>query len=137
MPNSFVIESSRLFVLLLSMLYALLIATVLLTYLDLWVRISISFLILLSFFHHLTLDALRSSSKSWIALTLNDNQLVAGLRSGISINGVLMQRSVITPACVVLCARLDGYHLPACTVIFRDTMPQEAFRQLRVRLKFQ
>lgn len=137
MPNSFVIKSSRLFVLLLSTLYALLIATVLLTHLDLWVRISISSLIILSFFHHLTLDVRRSSANSWVALTLNDNQLVVGLRSGVEINGMLMQRSVITPVCVVLCAQLDGYHLPACTVIFRDSMPHEAFRQLRVRLKYQ
>jgi hypothetical protein len=137
MLNSFVIGSSCLFTLLLCTLYALLISTVLLTHLDLWVRISISSLIILSFIHHLTLDALRSSSKSWVALTLNENQLVVGLRSGISISGVLMQRSVITPACVVLCAKLDGYPLPACTVIFRDAMPVEAFRQLRVRLKYQ
>jgi hypothetical protein len=137
MPNSFVIGTSRLFILLLSALYVLLISTVLLTHLELWVRISISSLILLSFFHHLFLDARRSGAKSWVSLTLNERQLVVGLRSGIAISGVLMQRSVITPACVVLCARLDGYHLPACTVIFRDAMPQEAFRQLRVRLKYQ
>jgi hypothetical protein len=119
------------------MLYALLIATVLLTHFDLWVRISISSLIILSFLHHLFLDALRSSSKSWVALTLNDNQLAVGMRSGISINGVLMQNSVITPVCVVLCAKLDGYKFPVCSVIFRDAMPHEAFRQLRVRLKYQ
>ncbi len=137
MLTSFAIKPSRLFFLLLSALYALLLASVMFTRLDLWVRISISALIGLSFFHHLTLDVWRSSAKSWVALTLNDNQLVVGLRSGISINGVLMQRSVITPVCVVLCARLDGDLLPVCTVIFRDAMPVEAFRQLRVRLKYQ
>jgi hypothetical protein len=137
MLNSFVIGSSRLFIFLLSALYTLLISTVLLSHLDLWARISISSLIILSFIHHLTLDALRSCSKSWVSLVLNENQLVVGLRSGTSINGELMQRSVITPACVVLCAKLDGYKFPVCSVIFRDAMPAEAFRQLRVRLKYQ
>ena len=119
------------------MLYVLLITTVWLTHLDLWVRISISSLIILSFLHHLLLDALKLSSTSWVSLSLNDNQLIVGLRSGVAMSGVLMQSSIITPACVVLCAKLDGYKLPIYTVIFRDTMPQEAFRQLRVRIRYQ
>jgi hypothetical protein len=134
--NSLIIKSSVLYVVLLSLLYALLAVTLCLTHLDLWVRLSILSLILLSFSHHLLLDALRLSSAAWISLSLNENQLVAGFRSGEIRSGVVMARSVITPYCVVLCARLEGRKLPACTVIFHDAMEPEAFRQLRVRLKY-
>jgi hypothetical protein len=136
MLNSLTIKSSVLFVLLLSVLYVLLVATLCLTHLDIWVRLSILSLILLSFFHHLFLDALRLSPASWISLSLNENHLVVGFRAGDVLSGVVMERSVITPWCVVLCARLEGRQLPACTVIFRDAMQPEAFRQLRVRLKY-
>jgi hypothetical protein len=134
--NSLIIKSSVLFVLLLSLLYTLLVATLWMTQLDLWVRLSILSLILFSFSHHLLLDALRLSSSAWIFLSLNENQLVAGFRSGATRSGVVMAGSVITPYCVVLCARLEGRKLPACTVIFHDAMEPEAFRQLRVHLKY-
>ncbi len=136
MLKLFVIKPSRMFALLLLAVHLPVMISVCLTPLVFWARLCLSLLILLSLFHHLYRYVLLRARHSWRSFSLNQRQLVIGTRGGETLNGDVTHRTVVTALCVVLCARLDGYKLPVCQVIFRDALPDDVFRELRVRLRF-
>ncbi len=128
----FVIRPSRTFVLLLLAVHLLVILSVCLTNLVLWARLCLSVTILFSLLHQLYRHAW--AKQSWRTFSLDKKTVVVNTLGGEQLNGELTHQTVITPGCVVLCARLR--ELPVCQVIFRDAMQADAFRELRVRLKF-
>lgn len=130
----FVIKPSGAFVLLLISMHLLVILSVCLTNLMLWARLGLSVAILISLFHQLYRHAW--ARQSWRTFSLDKKTVVVNTLGGDQVSGELTHQTVITPYCVVLCARLDGFRLPVCQVIFRDAMQADAFRELRVRLKF-
>lgn len=134
MLRRFVIKPSGTFVLLLIAVHLLAILSVCLTNLVLWARLGLSVAILVSLFHHLYRHA--RGTQSWRSFSLDKKSVVVNTLGGNELNGELTHQTVVTPCCVVLCVRLDGYRLPVCQVIFRDAMQVDAFRELRVRLKF-
>ncbi|OGT24518.1 MAG: hypothetical protein A2342_01555 [Gallionellales bacterium RIFOXYB12_FULL_54_9] len=136
MSDTFFLRPSRIFFLLLLLLYVMLFVVVSLTALVLWSRILLNVLIILSFIYHLTLDVLLLRRASWISLVLDENRLVVGLRGKDALSGELAPRTVITPYAIVICVRLEHVKLPICRVIFCDALNKEDFRLLRVRLKY-
>ncbi|MFA6062211.1 MAG: protein YgfX [Gallionella sp.] len=136
MPATFALNPSRYFFLLLLFLYATTLVVVCLTELALWARISINILIIFSFIHHLTLDVLLLRSASWRSIALDGLHVVVATGSRDPISGELSARTVITPYVIVLLIKQERHFMPACRVLFCDAMKKEAFRQLRVRLKY-
>lgn len=126
----FEIQPSRTFVALLLAVHLLAMITISLTDLPVWARISIVLLIAASLIHHLR------SKQSWRSFTLDQRRVTVTTLGGSVLSGELAQQSVVIPYCVVLCARLDGARFIVCQVIFPDAMQKEAFRELRVRLRF-
>lgn len=106
--------------------------SVCLTNLVFWARLCLSVTILISLFHQLYLHAW--ARQSWRTFSLDKKNVLVDTLGGDQLSGELTHQTVITPYCVVLCARLRG--LPVCQVIFPDAMQADAFRELRVRLKF-
>lgn len=130
----FNIRISRIFVSLLFVVHLLAILSVCLTNLVLWARASLALLIVASLIHQLYCH--RRAKHAWRSFSLNQKQLVINTLGGETLNGELMHQTVVTPHCVVLCASVNDHKRPVCQVIFRDAMQADAFRELRVRLRF-
>ena len=133
MLRRFSIKPSRMFVLLLLVVHLLVILSVCLTSLVLWARLGLSATVLISLFYQLHRHMW--DKQSWRSFSLDNKRLVVNTLGGGELNGEVAQGTVVTALCVVLCARLDGHKL-VCQVIFRDAMQADAFRELRVRLRF-
>jgi hypothetical protein len=130
----FVIKSSKTYVLMLFAVHLLAIVSVCLMNLVVWARLCLALLIAASLLHQLYRHL--GAGDVWRSLFLDQKLVVVTTRSGLELNGSVMHQTVVTPCCVVLCAKLDGYKFPVCQVVFRDAMQHGAFRELRVRLKF-
>jgi len=105
-----------------------------LTNLLVWARSGLVLFIFFSMFYCLYRQT--RAKHSWRSFSLEQEYVVINTLRGDVLSGEVTHQTVVTPQCVVLCARLDGYKLPVCQVIFRDAMQVDAFRELRVRLKF-
>ena len=134
MFSQFVIKPSRTFCWLLVAVHLLVIVSIYLTNLVLWARIVLALLIVFSLFHQLYCHV--RARQSWRSFSLEQKRVVVNTAGGEELNGEVVHGTVVTSHCVVLCARLEGDKLPVCQVIFRDAMQADAFRELRVRLKF-
>ena len=128
----FSIRPSATYVLMLLVVHLLAIASIILTNLALWARLSIALLI----FASLLLQIYRHKRTSWRSFSLNRRRVAVSTSAGNALDGELAHQTVVTPACVVLCVRLEGRALPVCQIIFPDAMQVDAFRELRVRLRF-
>lgn len=120
------------FVALLFAVHLLVMVTIVLTDLPAWARISMVLLIAASLMHQFYLH----SKQFWRSFTLDERRVTVTTADGRVLSGELAEQTVVIPYCVVLCARLDGARLIVCQVIFPDAMQKEAFRDLRVRLRF-
>lgn len=114
--------------------HLLVITSICLTDLVFWARASLVLLIVASLIHQLYLHL--RARQCWRSFTLDRWRVVVNTSGGDELSGELTQQTLVTPYCVVLCARLAGDRLPVCQVIFRDAMQTDEFRDLRVRLKF-
>jgi len=79
--------------------------------------------------------ALLRARYSWRSFSLDQKHITVSTQGG-ELYGEVVHHTVVTAHCVVLCARMEGYKLPACQVIFSDALPDEVFRELRVRLRY-
>jgi hypothetical protein len=136
MLKLFVIRPSRIFSSLLLVIHLLAVISVCLTPLPGWARLSLSLLITISLFYHLYRYALLRARYAWRSFSLDKKTVTVSTQGGGELYGNVAHSTVVTAHCVVLCARLEGYKLPVCQVIFSDAMPDEAFRELRVRLRY-
>lgn len=136
MLKLFVIKPSRTFASLLLVVHLLVMISVYLIPVVIWARLSLSLLIFFSLFYHLYRYALLRSRYSWHSFSLDQKHITVSTQGGSELYGDVVHRTVVTAHCVVLCARLEGYKLPVCQVIFSDALPDEAFRELRVRLRY-
>ncbi len=128
----FIIKPSKTYLLMLFVVHLAAFVTVCLTNLVVWARFCLALLIAASLFYQLY----RYWHTRWRSFFLDQRQLQVNTRSGETRQGSILHQTLVTPCCVVLCARLDGYRRPVCQVIFRDAMQAEALRELRVRLRF-
>ncbi|MDO8350036.1 MAG: hypothetical protein Q7S94_02655 [Gallionella sp.] len=136
MLKLFVIKPSRMFASLLLVAHLLAVVSVYLIPVVIWARLSLSLLIFFSLFYHLYRYALLRSRHSWRSFSLDQKHITVSTQGGAELYGDVAYRTVVTAHCVVLCARMEGYKLPVCQVIFSDALPDEAFRELRVRLRY-
>ncbi len=128
----FILKPSRTYALMLLVSHLAAAITICLTSLPAWARICLVLLIAVSLFHqwHRHLHA------SWQSFFLEQRYLRIKTRSGLESMGTILDRTVVIPCCVVLCAKLDGARQPVCQLIFKDALPTESHRELRVRLKY-
>jgi len=128
----FSIRPSATYVLMLLVVHLLAVASIFLTNLALWARLCIALLI----FASMLLQIYRHMRTGWRSFSLNRRRVAVSISAGNILDGELAHQTVVTPCCVVLCVSLKGRALPVCQVIFPDAMQADAFRELRVRLKF-
>lgn len=128
----FIIKPSKTYLLMVFVAHLAAFATVCLTSLAVWARFFLVLLIAASLFYQLY----RYWHTSWRSFFLDQRQLRINTRAGETRQGRVLHQTLVTPCCVVPCARLDGYRWPVCQVVFRDAMSMDAFRELRVHLKF-
>jgi len=128
----FVLKPSRIYLWMLLLTHLLLAVAISLTHLPTWSRIGLVLVVAASLLYqwHLHLHA------SWQSFFLEQRNLRIRTQSGFEKMGMVLDRTVVIPFCVVLCARLEGARRPVCPLIFRDALPKDAHLELRVRLKF-
>ncbi len=128
----FALKPSRTYALMLLAVHLAAAITIFLTNLPAWARICLVLLIAVSLLHqwHQYMHA------SWQNFSLEQGRLRIMTRAGFEAMGTVLDRSVVIPFCVVLCAKLDGARLPVCQMIFKDALQKDAHRELRIRLKY-
>lgn len=93
----------------------------------------LSILIVLSLFHNLALRP----KQSYTGLTLEDDQIITLIAPpDKTLDGKLASGTYITPLFVLLHIQTEQRWLPITLIVFYDALPSEAFRQLRIRLKY-
>ncbi len=92
--------------------------------------------IALSLPYHLARDALLISPDSWREISLNPSGLSVIARDGSKLSGRIAGKSLVSPYLVLLRIRPEGRYRTISRIIFPDAMDRDAFRELRVRLKF-
>jgi len=136
MLKLFIIKPSGTFASLLLVVHLLVMISVYLIPVVIWARLSLSLLIFLSLFYSLYRYALLRARYSWHSFSLDQKHITVSTQGGGELYGEVVHPTVVIAHCVVLCARMDSCKLPVCQVIFSDAMPDEVFRELRVRLRY-
>lgn len=93
-------------------------------------------LIVPSLLYHLAHDAFLIFPGSWREISLAQNSVSVVARDGSRLLGRVAGRTFVSPYFVVLRIRHEGRYRPFSRVIFPDAMDANAFRELRMRLKF-
>lgn len=128
----FDLKPSRTYVLVLLVTHLAAAVTIFLTNLPAWVRICLVLLMAVSLLYQWH----RHMHAGWQSFFLAQRHLRIKARSGSESMGMVLDRTVVIPCCIVLCAKLDGARLPVCQMIFKDALQTDAHRELRVRLKY-
>lgn len=93
-------------------------------------------LILLSLSYYLARDAFLIFPDSWREISLDQSGVSVITRNGSKLMGWVAGKTIVSPYFVLLRVRSEGRYRPVSRVIFPDAMGGDAFRELRVRLKF-
>ena len=104
--------------------------------LPLWSRLMLAAVVLFSLAYHLWRDAWLKMPDSCMGLVLEGQEVVVMLRSHVLLRGSIARGSLITPCLTVLNVALPergGMHR---VIVLQDSLDPEAFRQLRVWLKW-
>lgn len=99
-------------------------------------RLAVFLLIALSLSYYLARDALLIFSGSWREISLDQSSVSVLARDGSELIGQIAGKTIVSPYFVLLRIRPEGRCRPVSRVIFPDAMDGDAFRELRVRLKF-
>ena len=100
-----------------------------------WALITLYLLLLFSLWLHWRQVAYLSSPSSVVKLKLEGEVLELTLRNNQQRTEQLLPSSFVSPFLTILNLRRDSY-LPRSVIILPDSMDREAFRQLRVGLKW-
>ncbi len=136
MLHQFVIQPSRTYFLLLLAMHLFAMGSVWLADILSWVQFALSLVVLFSLYYHSYFFVFLHSRQVCHSFSLNQQHVVINFRDGEVLSGELMHRTVVTPFCVLLCARMGEQGRIVRQLIFHDAMLRESFRELRVRLKF-
>lgn len=93
-------------------------------------------LIVLSLSYYLARDVFLIFSDSWHEISLDQNSVSVVARDGSKLIGQIAGKTIVSPYLVLLRIKPEGRYRPVSRVIFPDAMDMDAFRELRVRLKF-
>jgi len=99
-------------------------------------RLAVFLLIALSLSYYLARDAFLVFSGSWREISLDQSSVSVVARDGSKLIGRVTEKTIVSPYFVLLRIRPEGRYRPVSRVIFPDAMGGDAFRELRVRLKF-
>jgi len=136
MLDPFVLKPSAILTALLLAMHSLAACVVWLTVISPWIKVIFLVLILASLLYQLFNHALSLGKSSWVSFSIAQKRAEISTRGGKEFGGEIMHRTVVTSLCVVLCVQPEGGRLPVCQVVFSDALSVEAFRELRVRLRF-
>lgn len=136
MLDRFVIKPSRYFALLLLALHSLTLCSVWLTNLAVLPQLGLSLLVLLSLLYHLNRHVLLLGKQSWRAFSLDKLRVAVMTRGGEELLGSVLNQTVVTPYFVLLRVKLEEHRVPVSQIICCDALQTDAFRELRVRLRF-
>lgn len=128
---NFTVGPSASYLLMLAAVHLTAIASICYARLPFPVKTAISLLLLTNLAYLIYLDM---RGNTWRSFSLRDRRLQVPVAGGKILHGELSPETLVTPLCVVLCARLDGSLRRR--VIFFDAMPSDDFRTLRVMLKY-
>lgn len=93
-------------------------------------------LVLLSLFFYLVRDALLLIPGSWREISFDQGSVTVVTRGGSGFFGRIASSSIVSPYFVVLSVKLEGHRMPVFRTFFPDALEADAFRELRVYLKF-
>lgn len=130
------IKPSPRFAMLLLLFHLMVAIVVYATAMPLAARLAMIGLIFLSLFYYLVRDILMLLPDSWCDIALDKNSVSVVSRDGSSFLGQVANKTIVSPYFVVLRIKSDSHRLPVSRVIFPDALGADAFRDLRVRLKF-
>ena len=99
-------------------------------------RLAATLLIVLSLSYYLARDAFLIFSGSWREISLDHGSVSVVARNGSKLIGRIAGKTIVSPYFVLLRIRPEGRYRPVSRIIFPDAMDGDAFRELRVRLKF-
>lgn len=99
-------------------------------------RLALFLPIALSLPYHLARDALLISPDSWREISLEQSGLSVIARDGSRLTGRIAGKTLVSPYFILLRIRPEGRYRAVSRVIFPDAMDRDAFRELRVHLKF-
>ena len=128
---NFTIRPSVIYLSLLTAVHLVAIVSVCYADLPLTAQTALSSLLLLNIAHLVWRETQGLTQRSF---ALHGMRLQLFNPDGTVLEGELSKNTLVTPWCVVLCARLGGVMLRR--VIFFDAMQADEFRTLRVRLRF-
>lgn len=99
-------------------------------------RLAAALLIVLSLSYYLARDAFLLFPDSWCEISLDQSSVSVVAQDGSKLIGRIAGNAIVSPYFVLLRIRPEGHYRPVSRVIFPDAMDGDAFRELRVRLKF-
>lgn len=97
----------------------------------------ITILVIVSLFHYLRQDALLTANRAIVAFTLTEEkQCILSTRSGETIVCDFLSSTFVSPYLTVLNLQPEGRFFAHSVVILADGIDADAFRQLRVWLRW-
>ena len=121
---------------LLLLIHGITLATLMILPAAVWLRWIGAVCLLCSLAYYLRRDACLSLSSSCVALRVEGEYVVLTTHGGNELVGQLLRDSVVSPAVVVLNVLPQGARFSRSVVIFPDAIAAEAFRELRVVLRW-
>jgi len=104
--------------------------------LPLWAKAALAPIFLFSLIYHLRRDAWLSATSASAGMLLQGDQIVLSTRAGGEVAGTVSRNSLVTPWVTVLNVLPQGARFSRSVIILPDSLDAEAFRQLRVILKW-
>lgn len=86
--------------------------------------------------HYLLRDVLLILADSVVVLSFRGDQASLISNAGSDYTGKIIRQTIVTPFLTILIMLPDNHRLSRSVVIFSDGMDTEAYRELRVRLRF-
>ena len=136
MQRQFALRPSRYLAALLSAAHAGALAALVPLSLPSWAKLALAALVLTSWLFQLRRTAWLSAPASVVAFSLEENRVTWCTRSGKRLNGKIMHDSLVTPWLTILNLLPQDARLAHSIVLLHDSLDAEAFRQLRVWLKW-
>lgn len=130
------IRPSARFAILLLLSHAMAASVVYMTAMPWTARLAVFLLIILSLSYYLARDAFLIFPDSWREISLDQGGVSVIARDGSELIGLVAGKTIVSPYFVLLRIKLERRYRPVSRVIFPDAMDGDAFRELRVRLKF-
>lgn len=130
------IKSSVRFAMVLLLSHAIAASAACLTAMPGTARLAVFSLIALSLYYYLARDVFLIFSNSWREISLDQSSASVVAQDGSKLIGLVAGKTIVSPYFVLLRIRPEGRYRLASRVIFSDAMDVDAFRELRVRLKF-